>query len=171
MVQIPVAVEDWKALHSEAMRQSASLYQRALLGAIFGDEYLIHTANLLLNAEDPMDTQILEPIEKFLMTACSDGLRRYLIAYSFRTDSPDQLSVAAVLLVSTANMSIWPDIPRFARSQNVILQRCGATLLAELTRAGLPTHSQAAQMIEEFEPIDDEHVKEMLRRARESLPN
>lgn len=168
MLRIPNNLEDWRKLHEEVSREK-SPYQRVLLGRIFGDAYLIGALELFLRAEDPMAPEVLEPIEKFLMTVDSRAVTNYLVEFCFQNDIGDKLSVACFLLVSLSDKRLWPELPRFAESQDIRLQRCGAAILQHLVHDGLPSRNEASDMTDRFREIQDSHIQDLVARTDQEL--
>ncbi len=164
MIRIPTSVEDWQLIY-EAANNRPGGREAAVLQAIFGDDYLLSIVELYL-AQPDFDLAVFEAIEKFLTPVHSDTVNDRLLEACFQSGTEEP---ASMLLPTLMDYRLWPQLPRFAQSRSVSVQRCGAVILKRLVSGGFPTEQEVRSMVEHYRGLEDEHVRDLVARVDRAL--
>jgi hypothetical protein len=168
MVRLPLTIQEWDSLHQDASENQESSSQQALLSAIFGDEFVLSTVELLLGSHDPLAPELYRPVEGFLRALSPDSARQRLTAIC-REGSEARFKAARELLVSIADKSLVPTLASFAQANDPEVRRCGVMILNRLVSRGLPDFHSARKIADLFRGSGDQYVEEVLKQVDDEV--
>lgn len=167
---LPTTLEEWKEVHRKSLLSTASQaksYESLILNILFGDEYLIATVDLLVDQLACHQWEIHEPIEKLLRAVSSPAVRHHLLDICFRSNDPNAISTACLLLPPLADPDLWPHLPEFASAIDPQLWKCGVAICDKIAGLHLMTSTEVKQAANLFRKLDDPYVANHVQRLDE----